>query len=42
MLVITPVSKDFALDMTFGSLVGEESGIPLICQFSILGYLFII
>ena len=41
MLIITTMSEDFALDMTFGSFVGEESGVSIVCQLVVIGDLFI-
>lgn len=41
MLIITTMSEDFALDMTFGSFVGEESDASIVCQLVVIGDLFI-
>lgn len=41
MFAVAPVSKDFALNVTFGSLVGEESGVATVRQLVVLGDLLI-
>lgn len=41
MLIITTMSEDLALNMTFGSFIGEESGVSIVCQLVVIGDLFI-
>lgn len=40
MLIIARVSKDFALYVTFGGFIGEESDISIVGQFVVIGNLF--
>lgn len=40
MLIITPMSENFALYVAFGGFVGEESSVSIVCQFVIIRDLF--
>jgi hypothetical protein len=40
MLITISMSKNFALDVTFGSFVGEEGSVSIVCQLVIIGDLF--